>query len=136
MTSTPTKAMLAAAVGRPYHISYGGRAVFQNADDAAEAFIRAARRAHAGAPAYTLGGSSASMAEIVAAIEAAAPQMRGKITFEPIQLPNPEDVDSAALDAALGVMHWTPLAQGVRRTIEHFQAAIAAGRMDVERAIA
>ena len=31
MTSTPTKAMLAAALGRTYHISYGGRAVFQHA---------------------------------------------------------------------------------------------------------
>src|SRR5262245_10813074 len=42
MTSTPTKAMVAAAVGRAYHISYGGRAVFQHADDAADVFIRAA----------------------------------------------------------------------------------------------
>src|SRR4030065_1072357 len=31
MTSTPTQAMLAAAVGRSYHISYGGTAVFQYA---------------------------------------------------------------------------------------------------------
>jgi nucleoside-diphosphate-sugar epimerase len=136
MTSTPTKAMLAAAVGRPYHISYGGRAVFQHADDAAEAFIRAARRADSGAEVYTLGGSSASMAEIVAAIEAAAPQSQGQISFEPIQLPNPEDVDSQALDAALGAIGWVPLAEGVRRTIEHFQAAVKAGRLDVERAIA
>jgi UDP-glucuronate 4-epimerase len=123
-------------VGRPYHISYGGRAVFQLADDAAEAFIRAARQAKSGAPVYTLGGSSATMGEIVAAIEAAAPVMRGKITFEPTQLPNPEDVDSSALDAALGPLRWVPLAEGVRRTIEHFHAAIEAGRMDVERAIA
>ncbi|MFL5805640.1 MAG: NAD-dependent epimerase/dehydratase family protein [Roseiflexaceae bacterium] len=136
MTSTPTKAMLAAAVGWPYHISYGGRVVFQHADDAAESFIRAARQAGSGAPVYTLGGSSATMAEIVTAIEAAVPQMRGKITFEPIQLPNPEDVASGALDAALGPLRWVPLAEGVRRTIEHFQAAIEAGRIDVERAIA
>jgi UDP-glucuronate 4-epimerase len=136
MTSTPTKAMLAAAVGRPYHISYGGRAVFQHADDAAESFIRAARQSGSGAPVYTLGGNSASMADIVAAIEAAAPQMSGKITFAPIQLPNPEDVDSSALDGALGPIHWAPLNEGVRRTIEHFQSAIGLGRVDVERAIA
>lgn len=136
MTSTPTKAMLAAAIGRPYHISYGGRAVFQHADDTAAVFIRAARAAGSGAPVYSLGGSSASMAEIVAAIEAAAPEMRGRITFEPIQLPNPEDIDSSALDAALGQIRWAPLADGVRRTIEHFRAAAEAGRIDVERAIA
>jgi nucleoside-diphosphate-sugar epimerase len=136
MTSTPTKAMLAAAVGRAYHISFGGSAVYQYADDAAGVFIRAARASGDDAPVYNLGGSSASMAEIVAAIEAAAPEMAGKITFEPIQLPNPADVDSGALEAALGATRWTPLADGVRRTIEHFRAAAEAGRIDIERAIA
>jgi len=136
MTSTPTKAMAAAAVGRAYHISYGGRAVFQHADDAANVFIRAAMASGDGAPVYTMGGSAASMAEVVDAISAAAPDSAGRITFEPTQLPNPEAVDSRALDEALGAMHWVPLAVGVRRTIEHFRAAVAAGRMDVERAIA
>ena len=136
MTSTPTKAMAAAAVGRAYHISYGGRAVFQHAGDAAEVFIRAARAPSDGAPVYTMGGSAVSMDEVVAAIEAAAPDMAGKITFEPTQLPNPESVDSRALDDALGVTNWVPLAEGVRRTIEHFRAAAETGRMDVERAIA
>ena len=39
-------------------------------------------------------------------------------------------------DEQLTVMGWTPLAEGVRRTIEHFRAAVDAGRLDVERAIA
>jgi nucleoside-diphosphate-sugar epimerase len=136
MTSTPTKAMLAAAIGRPYHISFGGNAVYQYAQDAASVFIRAARASDDGAPVYNLGGSGVSMAEIVAAIEAAAPEMAGKITFEPTQLPNPKEVDSGALDAALGATRWIPLAEGVRGSIEHFRAAIEAGRIDVERAIA
>jgi len=136
MTSTPTKAMLAAAIGRAYHISYGGRAVFQHADDAADVFIRAASASADAAPVYNMGGSTVSMAEVVAAIEAAAPEMAGKITFEPTQLPNPEAVDSRALDEALGVTHWIPLAEGVRQTVEHFRAAVAAGRIDVERAMA
>jgi nucleoside-diphosphate-sugar epimerase len=127
--------MLAAAVGRPYHISYGGRAVFQHADDAAELFIRAARAAGDGAPVYTMGGSNASMEQIVAAITAAAPGSAGTITFEPLQLPNPEAVDSRMLDEALGPIPWVPLAEGVRRTVEQFRAAAAAGRMDVERAL-
>jgi UDP-glucuronate 4-epimerase len=136
MTSTPTKAMAAAAVGRAYHISFGGAAVYQHADDAASVFIRAARAGVDGAPVYNLGGSSAPMEAIVAAITAAAPEMAGQITFEPTLLPNPADVDSSALDAAIGATHWLPLAEGVQRTIEHFRAAAAAGRMDVERAIA
>jgi nucleoside-diphosphate-sugar epimerase len=136
MTSTPTKAMAAAAFGRPYKISFGGAAVYQYANDAADVFIRSARAAVDGAPVFNLGGSSASMSAIVAAITAAVPEMDGKITFEPALLPNPEDVDSSALDAAIGPTNWISLVEGVRRTIEHFRAAAAAGRMDIERAIA
>jgi len=136
MTSTPTKAMAAAAVGRAYHISFGGTAVYQHANDAANVFIRAARASVDGAPVYNLGGSSAPMAAIVAAIAAAAPEMAGQITFEPTQLPNPADVDSSALDAAIGPTSWVSLGEGVRRTIEHFRAAAEAGRMNIERAIA
>lgn len=39
MTSTPTKAMLAAAVGRPYQITFGGTIVMEHADDMAQALL-------------------------------------------------------------------------------------------------
>jgi nucleoside-diphosphate-sugar epimerase len=136
MTSTPTKAMLAAAVGRSYHISYGGRAVFQYAPDAADVFLRAARGDGHGAPVYNLGGSAASLEQIVAAIEATAPDSRGRITFEPASLPHPPEIDGAELDRALGPIPWTPLDVGVRTTIEHFRRAAETGRLNVERAIA
>lgn len=42
MTSTPTKAMLAAAIGRPYQITFGGTIVMEHADDMAQVFIDAA----------------------------------------------------------------------------------------------
>lgn len=136
VTSTPTKAMLAAAVGRPYHISYGGRAVFQYAPDAAAVFVRAARAACEGASVYNLGGSSATMEQIVAAIEAAAPEVAGRITFDPKPLPHPADVDSSALDTALGPTAWTPLADGVRHTVERFRAGAVSGRLDVDKVLA
>jgi UDP-glucuronate 4-epimerase len=136
MTSTPTKAMLAAAVGRDYHISYGGTVVFQYANDAAGVFISAARAQLDGAPVFNLGGSTANMDEIVQAIEAASPEMKGRITYENKTLPNPEDVDDSAIEAALGPIPWIPLEEGVRKTVEHFRAAAKTGRIDVERAIA
>src|SRR5262249_55801511 len=40
MTSEPTKAIKALAVGRPYHISYGGRQDLQYVDDVAQIFVR------------------------------------------------------------------------------------------------
>ncbi len=138
VTSTPTKAMLAAAIGRPYRISFGGTVVYQYAADTAAVFIRAARASAGGegAPVFNLGGSAASMEQIVAAIEAAVPEMAGQITFVPVPMPLPTEIDSQALEDALGAVRWLPLADGVRQTIEHFRRAVQAGTLNVERAIA
>jgi UDP-glucuronate 4-epimerase len=135
ISSTPTKAMVAAAVGRPYHISFGGTAVYQHADDVAKAFIHAVRTPLDGAPVYNLGGTTASIDDVVAAIEAAAPEMTGKITHETKPIEVPEDVDRSAIEAALGDTGWRPLAVGVRETIDLFKRAAVDGTLDVERAI-
>ena len=136
MTSTPTKAMLAAAVGRAYRISFGGTIVYHHADDAAEVFIRAARSQRAGADVFNLGGSTASMEEIVAAIDAAAPEMAGKITFDPQEIPAPSGIDERELVKALGPTRWRPLKDGVRQTVEHFRRASKAGKVAVEKILA
>jgi nucleoside-diphosphate-sugar epimerase len=136
MTSTPTKAMLAAAIGRPYHISFGGTSVYHHAQDVAAVFIKAARTRLEGAPVYNLGGSTAHMREIVTAIEAAKPEIAGKITFEPEGLSGPTEIDDSALNAALGPIRWRPLAEGVRQTIEHLAAAAQANKVDVDRVLA
>ncbi len=136
VSSVPTKAMLAAAIGRPYHINIGGTALFQHADDVAKAFIAAARASIDGAPVYNLGGTKASMADVVAAIEAVVPEMRGKITYGDTPIPVPEDVDGQPFEEAAGPIGWRPFAEGVRQTIEAFRAAVAANRLDVERALA
>ncbi len=136
MTSTPTKAMVAAAVGRPYHISYGGTTVFQYAPDTAGVFIRAARAVLDKAPVFNLGGSTVHMEEVVTAIDEAAPETAGRITFEPASLPIPAAIDDSPLNAALGRVPWVPLIEGVKQTVAHFRAAAQAGRLDVERAMA
>lgn len=136
VSATPTKAMVAAAVGRPYRISFGGTAVYQHAADVAAVFVRAARAKPAGAPVFNLGGTVAPMAEVVAAIEAATPEMTGRITFATEPMPVPEAVDGAPLEELIGPVAWRPLAAGVRETMEHAQQAVAAGTLDVERAIA
>jgi nucleoside-diphosphate-sugar epimerase len=135
MTSTPTKAMLAAAAGRPYHISFGGSGFYQHADDVAKALIAGARSGIDGAPCYNLGGTSVDMAEVVAAIDAAAPESEGMVTFEPVQLPFPTAYDGAPLDAAIGEVGWRLFADGTKQTIEFFKRAIAEGRIDVDRAM-
>jgi nucleoside-diphosphate-sugar epimerase len=136
MTSTPTKAMLAAAAGRPYHISFGGAGFYQHGDDVAKALIGAARAEVDGAPCFNLGGTKAAMTDVIDAITAAAPESAGLITAETNQLPFPDEYDGAPLDEAIGAVGWRSFADGTRGTIEHFRQAIADGRLDVDRAIA
>ncbi len=121
MTSTPTQAMLAAARGEAYHISFGGYNGFQYTDDIARLFIQAARTPFQGADVFNIKGAVAHMREVVAAIETAEPAASGRITYEETPLPFPDGQDDVALRAWLGDIPDTPLAEGVAQTIAHFQ---------------
>ena len=120
ITSAPTKAMQAAATGQPYHIPYGGRGEFQYADDVAKSFIACARAPFAGADVFNLHGTVAHMSELIAAIEAAAPQARGTITFNEPGFPSPEAFDASALTTLIGPPPSTPLNVAVAETITMF----------------
>jgi nucleoside-diphosphate-sugar epimerase len=122
--------MIAAAAGRPYHINFNGSYQFQFADDAAKAFIRAARAPVQGAAVYNIGGSAFGVGEIVDCIEAAEPDARGRITFDDRPLSLPEAFDGRPLVEALGAHAETPLEEGVRRTLECYRAALRKGTLD------
>jgi nucleoside-diphosphate-sugar epimerase len=136
VSSSPTKAMAAAAVGRPYHVPFGGTDTYQHADDVAKVFIAAARTMPSGAPVFNLGGTVASMEDVVAAIERAAPQSAGSITHNSAPLFTPDGVQGKAIEQLLGPIEWRPLEEGVQDTIETFRAARSAGRLDADRAVA
>ncbi|MFW6070149.1 MAG: NAD-dependent epimerase/dehydratase family protein [bacterium] len=127
LTSTPTKAMLAAALGRPYEISYGGRFNMQYAADVARTFVQAARTPLEGAGAYNLRGAAPHMRDVVQAIAQARPEMAGQISFVDRPLPFPPDLDDRSLQEALGDVPHTPLADGVRQTVERFAQLAAQG---------
>lgn len=127
MTSTPTKAILAAAAGQPYHITFGGRYCFQYGDDTARAFIKSARAEFSGAGVFNIGGESVSTTQVIAAIEQVEPSARGRISFDDTPLPFPEEVDNQALVTALGPMAFTPLADGIAETLDIFRRALKAG---------
>ena len=130
ITSTTTKAMLAAAAGLSYRISYGGKYVFQYADDTAKIFIRAARCSFKGADTFNIGGESLGTAQVIRAIETIEPTMRGKITYDDIPLPFPDEVDNQALTRVIGSIAFTPLAKGVAETMEFFRHALAEGKIN------
>ncbi len=127
MTSTPTKAMLAAAAGLPYRITYGGRSGMQYTDDVARLFIAVASVPFEGAEVYNIRGSVVDMAEVVEAIEAAEPRARGSITYDATSLPFPDGQDDSRLAARLGTIPHTPLNEGVAATIATFKQALRSG---------
>jgi nucleoside-diphosphate-sugar epimerase len=132
MTSTPTKAILAAAAGKPYHISFGGRYCFQYADDTARAFIQSARADFQGAAVFNLGGASVSTLDVITSIEQVEPSALGRITFEDVPLPFPPEVDNTALIATIGPLFITPLDKGVSETMDLFRRALAEGKIQTE----
>lgn len=133
LTSTPTKAMLAAAAGKAYRISYGGRFGLQYAEDAGKAFIASARVRLEGSEVYNLGGETVSMQEVVRAIESAEPGAKGRIDFEDKSLPFPEEIDNAPLLSLLGGFEFAPLARGVHETIGVFKKALDEGRVNLDQ---
>jgi nucleoside-diphosphate-sugar epimerase len=119
VTSTPTAAMLAAATGESCHISFGGRAVYHHARDAARAFIAAARSDAGGAHVVNLPGDEVAMSDVVAAILRVVPS--AKITFDDIQLPFPPSVDLSEYASVVGSLDRYALVDGVEETIERFR---------------
>jgi nucleoside-diphosphate-sugar epimerase len=122
LTASPTLAMAAAAAGEDYEIAFGGRTQLQFAPDSARVFIAAARAATEGARTFHLGGPASTLAEAARLIEAAAPGVTIRVDEQTI-LPFPEEFDGAPLEEAIGPIEWTPLADGVRQTIDRLRAA-------------
>jgi nucleoside-diphosphate-sugar epimerase len=129
-------AMLAAAVGRPYRVAWGGSAGYHHARDVAAAFIAAARACAdgAGSETYTLPVETRSMEEVVAAIGEATGGA-ADVTFDPAPLPFPSAFDASALERRLGHVPLVTFRDGVREAVETFRAAAAEGRLDVERVL-
>jgi nucleoside-diphosphate-sugar epimerase len=119
MTAGPTLAMAAAVRGERYEIPFGGRAQFQYAPEVAAMFIDAARSPGDGATVRNVGGPSEQVADVIAEIEAAVPEATGTITYkEDVLLALPEDMEAERPAN-------TPLARGVRETIELLSEAAA-----------
>jgi UDP-glucuronate 4-epimerase len=128
MTSTPTTAIAAAVLGVPYAISFGGRTLFQYAEDVARTLLAASRSGLDGAHVFNLGGSSVDMPSWITAIERAVPEAAGLITFAATELPFPSEIEHAAL-VALGPLPVTPYEDGIQATVDIFRRLAAEGRL-------
>jgi nucleoside-diphosphate-sugar epimerase len=130
MTSEPTRAIQAMALGRSYHISYGGRQDLQYVDDVAQTFIRCLDAPYQGAKAYNLRGHVVDLPVFHEALCTVDEIAARRITFGDRQIPIAYDLDDGALQRDLGPMPRTPLVEGIRRTYEQFRRLHAERRLD------
>ena len=122
LTSAPTAAMVAAAKGEEFRIPFGGSLQLQYTADAGEAFVRASEARVEGASVHNLDGPVASVEEIIAAIERAAPEAAGRITADEEPLPFPSSVDASSFTELVGGPVSRPLTDGVAEAIATFRA--------------
>jgi UDP-glucuronate 4-epimerase len=128
MTSGPTKAIVAALLGVPFTVPFGGPTLFQYAEDVARTLIAASRSGLAGANVFNLDGAVADGAQLVDAIAAEVPEARDLIRYEPVSLPFPADIEHDGIEA-LGPLPVTPFADGVRASIEIYRLLAREGRL-------
>jgi nucleoside-diphosphate-sugar epimerase len=131
MTSEPTKAIKALAVGRPYRIAYGGWQDLQYVDDVAAAFVRALEAPYHGAKSYNLRGDVVDLPTFHAALCEVAPEARERITYGESQIGIAYDLSDAALQRDLGPLAKTPLREGIAQTLELFRRLHTQGRLDM-----
>jgi nucleoside-diphosphate-sugar epimerase len=128
MTSSPTTAIAAAVLGIPYTISFGGRTLYQYAEDVARTLLAASRSGLDGAHVFNLSGSSVDMPDWVEAIEAAVPEAADLITIASTELPFPSEIEHDSL-AALGPLPVTDYKNGIQATVDVFRRLAADGRL-------
>jgi nucleoside-diphosphate-sugar epimerase len=119
LTSDPTKAMWAAVKGESFEIAFGGVMQFQLASDVALQFIDAVEQNSEGAHVFNLGTPPVSVDEVIELIRDVKPD--AQITRNETRLPFPESFDDSALRAHVSRVYETPLAEGIRLTMEHFE---------------
>ncbi|WP_439626563.1 NAD-dependent epimerase/dehydratase family protein [Gemmata sp.] len=130
MTSEPTKAIKAVMLGRPYHINFGGWTDFQYVDDVAKTFVHSLERPYTGAKSYNLRGAVVTVADFVKALCGVLPDAARLVTVGTTQIAIAYDLSDAGIERDLGPMPKTPLAAGIRETVEIFKQLHAEGRLD------
>ncbi|HEY7690590.1 MAG TPA: NAD(P)-dependent oxidoreductase [Dongiaceae bacterium] len=134
LTSAPTKAMLAAAAGRPFTIPFTGALNFQYVGEVADIFIRAAD-AEIGAnesPVFDLMGAKAEVADIVDELRKVDPQ--AKVGCEGSSLPFPAEFDDRPLRKVVGDWKTVPLRDGIAQSVDIFRGLLRRGLVSADAA--
>jgi nucleoside-diphosphate-sugar epimerase len=132
MTSEPTKAIKSLALGRRYHITYGGWQDLQLVDDVAKIIVRCLDAEYQGAKSYNIRGHVVDLPTFHKALVEVDPAAAQLITHGDKQIPIAFDLDDAALRKDLSPPAMTPLVDGIRQTLTLFKNLQSEGRLDTD----
>ncbi|MCI5112140.1 MAG: NAD(P)-dependent oxidoreductase [Marivita sp.] len=121
-TAAITLAIKAAAEGHPYTMPFASRMCFQHVDEVTEIMMRCLHATPDGPVVSDLTTQVESTDDVIAAILALAPDAR--ITPSKTLRPSPPELDNGPLLRLIGTWPGVSLAEGVRRTFDHYQARL------------
>jgi len=122
LTAGPSLAARAAALGRPFTIDYTGRIGYDYAEDVARAFVRGALETPPGACVVDLPGEVVDVADVLAAIQLAAPESAGKLAAGGERIPNHIPSHPRFISTLYPGWKTTSLREGMRRTVEFYKS--------------
>ncbi len=121
LTAGPSLAARAAAEGAGYRIGYRGRVGYDYVEDVARAFVRGALETPPGAQVVDLAGETAEIEDVVSAIEAAAPAVKGLLTVDGPPLPAHLPPAPRYIQTLFPDWQTTTLREGMRRTVAFYR---------------
>lgn len=129
MTSGPTKAIVAAVLGQPFTVPFRGPTLYQYADDVARSLVAASLSDVRGAHAFNLPGVVADGPAFRAAIDAAVPGASDLVSFDPVELPFPSEIDHDGIEV-IGPLPVTSLREGIRASVDTYRRLAREGHLD------
>lgn len=131
LTSTPTTAMKAAALGLPYTIPFCSKQDYSYAPDVGAAFGHALMQPYSGYGAYTLPSTTLSMSEVVETMYQAADEVelpaRPQIDFGENEVPFICDLEFGSIFEAFPELPGANFHEGVKATLQTFRDFVDRG---------
>jgi len=124
LTADPTLAMASVASGEPFRIRLGGFMDLQYVEDIAGIFVECLLRPIEGAYAFNLAGDIIEMEKLIHLIGRIRPGARQLLSAEGKQVPVAYRMSDAELRTKIPGLPRTPLEEGIRKTIEFFEARL------------
>jgi nucleoside-diphosphate-sugar epimerase len=122
LTADPTLAMKAVAEQQPFRIRVSGNMDLQYVEDVAETFVRCLLSDLEGAHVFNLEGAVIDMLDLVSTLDRLRPGAAALIGVEGPKVPVACRMDDSLLRANIPGIPKTPLEEGIRKTLDHFES--------------